>query len=756
MESSKGYKNWRCATHLTSSRFALLQYQLQELSQRERRARNHNQKLLQDFQRAQKTLSDLVARTEAMNTIRMEYESYPNWQQKLQDKRLSEQPKAQMIEQQLNACTPEMEEDGQWIDRRNKHPFRIISPSALSPDPSHCPIFNSLPHISEHRDNMGEDPISRHGLFHPGSTQNMQGNIQNSIHSSIPSMWLTPVQPPVNEPEHSNISKNTKNIQNVHQALNSSLLDPNLLSGDSLHSLYSVVLQDPPSCEHLRQYPNSRASGSERFNLRVQCPTDCPSWSYLPLINGDTERREEEGRQKRQEASSNSQGKNHHMQKQRKKVNSRHTKPVNISNYYGDTSESSDLSSKAAKSLPTEVQRRRNKKRREINQLYNTRKDAVFQGSSSISDCQSVPNHKKHQRSLLISCGESNGRIKNPFKTSKFAVDSPKQLEDENKDDGSPIEGTLTSISCTVETAGVQRHENKEEEEEEEDILSIGAKQVNEVANRYSTENREKSACLFEEQDKEGEVEERCREQSSTHEEEAQEVEPLRSNTSVKESLLDEVESVRESEAEEGGTGEEEEDGEQGYEDEKIRASGRRSNKNDYEPDKEGNCNEVLVSGSEKSIQDSLRELYKDETEDDLAKKEANIEDEDDDDDDDVIVEKGSPWSCHPVLEDIKYDDEEEEEEEEEDDDDVIVEKGSPWSCHPVLEDTICDDDGDEDDGDDDIEGLLAPQNNSLQHQADEAEEILKSKGLPSDSEEHAPGKGEPVNSSDEFDHFYD
>lgn len=61
-----------------------------------------------------------------------------------------------MIEQHLKACTPQMEEEGQRIDRRNKHPFRIISPSAVSPDPSHCPIFNFLPHISEHRDNMGE------------------------------------------------------------------------------------------------------------------------------------------------------------------------------------------------------------------------------------------------------------------------------------------------------------------------------------------------------------------------------------------------------------------------------------------------------------------------------------------------------------------------------------------------------------------------------------------------------------------------
>lgn len=167
----------------------------------------------------------------------------------------------------------------------------------------------------------------RHALFHPGSKQNMQGNIQNSNHSSFSSMRLIQLQPPVTELEHSNISKNSKNIQNVHQALTSSLLDPKLSSSDPLHSLYSEVPQDPPSYKHLRQYPNSWDSGSGRFNLRVQCPTDCPSWSCLPLINGDKERREEEGRQKRQEASSNSQGENRHMQKQRKKVNRSDTKP---------------------------------------------------------------------------------------------------------------------------------------------------------------------------------------------------------------------------------------------------------------------------------------------------------------------------------------------------------------------------------------------------------------------------------------------
>lgn len=54
-----------------SSRVALLEYQLEELSEREHRARKKNQKLLQDFQRAQSTLSDLVVRTEVINNIRV-------------------------------------------------------------------------------------------------------------------------------------------------------------------------------------------------------------------------------------------------------------------------------------------------------------------------------------------------------------------------------------------------------------------------------------------------------------------------------------------------------------------------------------------------------------------------------------------------------------------------------------------------------------------------------------------------------------
>ncbi len=53
------------------SRAAWLQARWLEISEQERRAQIKNQKLLQDFQRAQDTLNDMVARTEAMNTIRV-------------------------------------------------------------------------------------------------------------------------------------------------------------------------------------------------------------------------------------------------------------------------------------------------------------------------------------------------------------------------------------------------------------------------------------------------------------------------------------------------------------------------------------------------------------------------------------------------------------------------------------------------------------------------------------------------------------
>ncbi|KAF7707271.1 hypothetical protein HF521_018489 [Silurus meridionalis] len=424
MDSSKGYKYRCCAS--TSSRVAFLQYQLQDLSERECRARNYNRKLLQKFQRAQNTLSELVARTEAMNTIRMDYyrfleQNYSEWQQKLQDKSLSEKGKVQRI------------------GRGSKHSIINNTTLAISPDPSYCPHVHSLQHMADRSTNVAKGEV-----FPSDSKQNMQGNIQNSVHLSFPSIRLTQLQLPFSE------------VQNL------------------------------------------------------------------------------QGHQKHPE--------------------------LNMSNYYGDISESSDLSSNAVKSLLTEVQLKK-MNRTEIKQTHNIRKDAVSQESASTSDRPSVLDHKKHKK-----IKQSTWRNA-AYKTSKVAVDSPKQLVKEIKDDSQRIEGTITNICCTVEKEALQIYENKGEKEDEE-------------ANRYSTENEEQRASLCEVQDAEGGIKERYRKQNSSDEEQAQEEEALCSNTSVKESVLEEEDSVgetEEEEEEEEGGGEEEQQEEDGEkEDENKETSGRR------------------------------------------------------------------------------------------------------------------------------------------------------------------------------------
>ncbi|XP_054647882.1 HIV Tat-specific factor 1 homolog isoform X2 [Dunckerocampus dactyliophorus] len=72
-------------------RMMRLQQRWQELKGRERAARHHNKELLQQFDRAQDTLREMVSATAAMKTIRLEYEHYleensPYWQKQLKEK----------------------------------------------------------------------------------------------------------------------------------------------------------------------------------------------------------------------------------------------------------------------------------------------------------------------------------------------------------------------------------------------------------------------------------------------------------------------------------------------------------------------------------------------------------------------------------------------------------------------------------------------------------------------------------------------
>ncbi|CAI5652367.1 unnamed protein product [Oreochromis niloticus] len=84
-----------------------LQQRWQELKEREYTAQQQNRQLLQQFERAQDTLKEMLARNAAMKMIRMEYERYleensPRWQQQLKEKRQAAQKKK--MDDYLKSC----------------------------------------------------------------------------------------------------------------------------------------------------------------------------------------------------------------------------------------------------------------------------------------------------------------------------------------------------------------------------------------------------------------------------------------------------------------------------------------------------------------------------------------------------------------------------------------------------------------------------------------------------------------------------
>ncbi|XP_028816247.1 uncharacterized protein LOC114768240 [Denticeps clupeoides] len=154
------------------SRAAQLQSKWLEASERERQAHIYNRQLLQDFHRAQDTIDDLVARTAAMNTIRVEYEKYlrqylPKWEQKLKEKRLSVQRKR--VELHLKECAKRMEDEEIEVQ---------CSLSAGS---------------SIHSEMKQEVYIQRKpGAAKKVKPQKRMQNIQNGLHTPhLPSTWLT-------------------------------------------------------------------------------------------------------------------------------------------------------------------------------------------------------------------------------------------------------------------------------------------------------------------------------------------------------------------------------------------------------------------------------------------------------------------------------------------------------------------------------------------------------------------------------------
>ncbi|KAG1954430.1 hypothetical protein F2P79_008748 [Pimephales promelas] len=217
------------------SRAAWLQGRWVEISEQERRAQIHNQKLLQDFQRAQDTLNDMLAHTEAMNNIRVQYEQYleanfTQWQKRLKDIRVAE--KSQRVQQHSMSFIQQMEED-EGMKTAHRSDFRGHPLSSNSPNPSQT--SHTIKNTQTAKD----------------IEQNVERcNLENGHHPYFPSTWLTGSQPFISGLPQNNIPKDYKNLQNF-QALKYPLPPYYSLPGDSLHQSHSPVQQKPPSVDNL-------------------------------------------------------------------------------------------------------------------------------------------------------------------------------------------------------------------------------------------------------------------------------------------------------------------------------------------------------------------------------------------------------------------------------------------------------------------------------------------------------------------------
>ncbi|XP_059371300.1 dentin matrix acidic phosphoprotein 1 [Carassius carassius] len=221
------------------SRAAWLQGCWLEISEQERRAQIKNQKLLQDFQRAQDTLNDMVARTEAMNTIRVQYEQYleesfPRWQQRLKDIRVSE--KSKQVQQHLKSYIQKMEEE-----------------EGIKPSHTMLNTHQKVKDIKQHSERCDHDPY-------------------------IPPTWLTGSQLSISGLPQNNIAKDYKNLQNT-QALNHPLPPYYSLTGDIVHQSHSPVQQKPPSMDHLW------AGIKQGSTLTAHFTPPAASWPRRPLLN---------------------------------------------------------------------------------------------------------------------------------------------------------------------------------------------------------------------------------------------------------------------------------------------------------------------------------------------------------------------------------------------------------------------------------------------------------------------------------------
>ncbi|XP_076595867.1 uncharacterized protein LOC143326206 [Chaetodon auriga] len=699
-----------------------LQQRWQELKERELTAQQHNRQLLQQFEKAQDTLREMLTLTAAMKTIRMEYERYleesaPRWQQQLKEK--TEAAQRKRMEEYLKSYLKNA--DNQVTKSSADQPLLSQGPTTKPPQKKYSP--NS--HLDYNQDGSSHLP-------------QMQSSWQTHPHSQTARYPIrVPYQP-----------------QDSPHAPPSFHPPPIFPHPFQLHHLASMSSHHHP---WPRQNPPGRSSPQPDWSWpwTTGIPPGCEAlWGQLyteepPLERGVSQVVGEAAETSRAPSSKRERGGGSRSSHLSQELD---MKAVRLSSSSSESSEKRRKRGKSGRSRRPSSDRERcsSQESSRTSSVIVTAAVTVAQSSESEASSEkgSTSTGKRRRRNAGLTVGSpraeevakersrSNGDDSRSDKGESQSTAEESRSEDdgvqspEHKSEScgeeSQRDEASGSVSIKIENGGGDEIEKEESSSSEES--SVGEKDEEEEEHEKDLEEEdegdgeEKVSQRDEEQEERGEDDDDASEKKSTTEEEEEEMEEQESE-------------------------EEEEENNQEEKSDRLKIEDEEHGKQDSSSQDEEVDEEECEGGEDQMEEDGESDEEEEEGgEEEQRRDEVGEAEEEGDSEDSIISPQNKSQKMHIIPEEASENDDEEEEEEEEE------EEGSKTGSSDSDSDEF---------RDEDIEHLLAPQEQSQKKgekdlRADEKPKATCDKVEIFKVEQDRSTKMDQPSESEEFDDFYD
>ncbi|XP_035858105.1 ABC transporter F family member 4-like isoform X2 [Sander lucioperca] len=708
-----------------------LQQRWQELKERELKAQQHNRLLLQQFDEAQDTLSEMITLTAAMKTIRKEYERYleessPRWQQQLKEKTQAAQRKR--MEEYLRSC-PKNTEDHVIkfsADQPSLSQGPSTMPKEIAAPPKHYSTNSHLdynqdgsPHLLYMQSSRQTYPQSQMARFPIRAPYQPQGS------SHVPPSFLPPRIFP---PPHS--------------------FQLNHLSSTPGHH-HPSPRQNPPGWASLQpDYPWSWAAGAAGIP-----PGSEPLWGQLymeepPPETGVAQVAGEEADTSRAPSSKRERGGGDRSSHASQELD---IKPVRLSDGHAESSESSQVSREKRKKRQERGRSQCSSSDRERCSSQKSSRTssaiviaAVTVAQSSESDDSSVKGRTSTSRRMRRSGGLA---VESP-RAEKVAKGSKGVDSGSHKEESQSTSEELQSVieESRSEKVGNQSPDDKSENyreesasQREEQSGSVTIRIENgggaEMEKQESSSSEQSSGKEKAEEDlaDDGDAEEK--ENSPTDGEKAERDVEDNDDASERKNKAEEEEETEEKDEESEGDHEENQSDRLKNEDGENRQQGSASSQDEEvdEDEREGGEDNMEEDGESDEEEEGAGEEEEEQRRDETGEAEKESDSEDS-----IISPQDKSKKMHTIAEEAREDDDDEEE------------GGSKMGSS--------DDDSKEFSDEDDVEHLLAPQEQSQKKEEKDPRADEKPEAICDNVDIFQVDnstKSDHPSDSDEFDNFY-